>query len=168
MPDRRSALLEELEEARAAFLSALDDVDADLVLVPGVVGDWSVRDLVVHVAAWAEHATAAIGLATSGRGEDFAYSTGDTDRMNAEHQAEAQRTAPGRALEREDAAFNAMREAVSALDPELLSLRLGNGDSVEDVIRYDGPDHYAEHTAHLRSWFAPEDDDDGQDEDGEP
>ena len=167
MPDRRTALLAELEEARAAFLSALDDVDADLVLVPGVVEDWSVRDLVVHLAAWAEHATDAIGLATAGRGDEFAYSTGDTDRMNEEHHAEAQRTAPQRALEREDAAFGAMREAVSMLDTELLSLRLGNGDSVEEVIRYDGPDHYAEHTTHLRSWFAPdEDDDDEPDEDG--
>ncbi len=166
MPDRRAALLAELETARAAFLSALDDVDADLVLVPGLVEDWSVRDLVVHLAAWAEHAALAIGLATSGRGDEFAYSTGDTDRMNAEHQAEAQRTAPRRALEREDAAFTAMRDAVSALDPELLPMRLGNGDSVEEVIRYDGPDHYAEHTAHLRSWFAP-DEDDEQDEDVE-
>jgi hypothetical protein len=166
MPDRRAALLAELETARGAFLAALDDVDADLVLVPGVVEDWSVRDLVVHLAAWAEHAALAIGLATSGRGDEFAYSTGDTDRMNAEHQAEAQRTAPRRALEREDAAFTAMRDAVSALDPELLPMRLGNGDSVEEVIRYDGPDHYAEHTAHLRSWFAP-DEDDEQDEDVE-
>ncbi len=53
----------------------------------------------------------------------------------------------------------------SALDPTLLGLRLGNGDRVEDVIRYDGPDHYAEHAGHLRAWFAADDDED-DDEDG--
>ena len=26
-------------------------------------------------------------------------------------------------------------------------------DGEQAVIRYDGPDHYAEHTAHLRAWF---------------
>ncbi len=37
------------------------------------------------------------------------------------------------------------------LDEELLDLRLGNGDTVEAVIRYDGPDHYAEHAEHFRA-----------------
>jgi hypothetical protein len=32
-----------------------------------------------------------------------------------------------------------------------LDLQLGNGDAVEDVVRYDGPDHYAEHSAQLRA-----------------
>ena len=27
-----------------------------------------------------------------------------------------------------------------------------------EVIGYDGAEHYAEHTAHLRAWFAAEDD----------
>jgi hypothetical protein len=33
---------------------------------------------------------------------------------------------------------------------------------VEKVVRYDGPDHYREHTEHLRAWFGedPTDDDD--------
>ena len=31
--------------------------------------------------------------------------------------------------------------------------------TVEAVVRYDGPDHYAEHTAHLRAWFGDEADD---------
>ena len=52
---------------------------------------------------------------------------------------------------REEAAYQRFRRAVAALDEGLLDLRLGNGDSVEAVIRYDGPDHYAEHAEHLRA-----------------
>jgi Mycothiol maleylpyruvate isomerase N-terminal domain len=155
-------LLGDLDAARDDFLAALADVDADLATVPGVVGNWSVRDLVVHVAAWAEHAIEAIDLAVAGRGAEFAYSTDDTDRMNEAHLAVAHGTPPDAALEREEAAFTAFRERVAALDPALLAHRLGNGDTVEGVVRYDGPDHYAEHTAHLRAWFDaddPEDDD---------
>jgi hypothetical protein len=153
MPGVAEELLAALDAAHDDFIDALGDVDADLVTVPGVMEDWSVRDLVFHVAAWSEHAVAALDLAISGRGAEFAYSTGDTDAMNERFLAEGRSTSPAAALAREEAAFDAFRERVAGLDPSLLALRLGNGDTVKEVIRYDGPDHYAEHTAHLRAWF---------------
>ncbi len=151
------SLLDQMDASRAEFLHALDDVDADLVTVPGILGDWSVQDLVVHVAAWCDHATEALGLAAEGRGAAFAYSEGDTDAMNERILADGRRVAPSDALEREERAFARFRGAVASLDPGLLSLTLGNGDRVEEVIRYDGPDHYAEHTGHLRAWFGADD-----------
>jgi hypothetical protein len=158
------ALLDALDAAREDFHDALAAVDAELVTAPGVVGDWSVRDLVVHVAAWDEHGTAALELATSGRGDDFAYSTADTDAENDRIEAEALRTSPSDALAREERAFADFRAAIAALDPELLGHQLGNGDSVEAVIRYDGADHYGEHTEHIRAWFSADDGDSDEDE----
>ena len=155
-------LLAALDASHADFLDALGDVDADLATVPGVMEDWSVRDLVFHVAAWSEHAAAALDLATSGRGAEFAYSTGDTDAMNERFLAVGRSISPSAALAREEAAFAAFRERVTGLEPSLLGLRLGNGDTVEEVIRYDGPDHYAEHTAHLRAWFSADDADESE------
>ncbi len=155
------ALLDELDAARASFHSALADVDAALATVPGVVGDWSVRDLVVHVAAWCEHAAAAIDLAVAGRGAEFGYSRDETDAMNERILAEARATSPRDALAREEAAFTAFRDRVAGVAAGLRALRLGNGDTVEAVIRYDGPEHYAEHTGHLRAWFG-EDEDEGE------
>lgn len=154
----REALLGALDGARADFLDALATVDADLVTVPGVMDDWSVRDLVVHVAFWANHAAGALDLATAGRGEEFAYSSEQTDAMNARVLEEGRTVSPADALAREEAAFIGLRDRLAALDRALLEHRLGNGDTVEDVIRYDGPDHYAEHTAHLRAWFGADDD----------
>lgn len=153
-------LLAALDAAHDDFLDALGDVDADLATVPGVMGDWSVRDLVVHVAAWSEHGADAIGLATSGRGDEFGYSKAETDAMNERILSEGRQTAPREALAREARAFEAFREGVAALDTELLATRLGNGDTIEEVVRYDGHDHYAEHTAHLRAWFADDETDD--------
>lgn len=157
-------LLAALKASRADFVDALADVDADLATVPGVMEDWSVRDLVVHVAAWAEHAVGALDLAAHGRGAEFDYSTEQTDAMNERILADGRSTSPSAALAREESAYTAFRDRLSALDPALLAHRLGNGDTVEQVIRYDGPDHYAEHTAHLRAWFAA---DDGDDEDAD-
>ena len=150
-------LVAALDAARDDFLDALGDVDEDLVTVPGVMDGWSVRDLVVHVAFWADHAADALDLAAAGRGADFAYSGAQTDAMNAQTLVEGRSISPAAALQREEAAFTALRQRVASLDPALFAHRLGNGDTVEEVIRYDGPDHYAEHTAHLRAWFGTDD-----------
>lgn len=152
-------LIEDLDAARAAFQDALADVDAELVTVPGVIGEWSVRDLVAHVAAWCDHASGALELAAEGRGDEFAYSSNDTDAMNERFLAEGRSISPAQALSREEAAFRRFRERVAALDSSHLGLRLGNGDTLEEVVRYDGPDHYAEHTEQLRAWFGTDDED---------
>ncbi len=159
MASRVAGLLDELGTARGGFLEALGEVDEELVTTPGVVDGWSVRDLVVHVAFWAEHAAGALELAADGRGTEFAYDSAETDAMNARLLEEAAAIEPAAALEREDRAFEAFRGRLATIDDGLLGLRLGNGDTVEEVVRYDGPQHYAEHTAHLRAWFGSDDDD---------
>ena len=156
-------LLAELAAEHDAFVAALEAVDLELVTAPGVVEDWSVRDLVVHVAFWAEHATDALRLATEGRGDEFAYDTAQTDAMNARLLEESRRTTPDAAVEREQRAYEGLVAAISALDPALLDVRLGSGDTVVEVIGYDGPEHYREHTAHLRAWFSEGDEEDPPD-----
>jgi hypothetical protein len=162
---RVDQLLGELDAQRAAFLEALDAVDPALLTAPGLVAEWSARDLVVHVAFWCEHGADALSLAAKGRGHDFAYDKGDTDAMNARLADEASSVSPAAAREREEEAFLAFRSAIQALDPEILDLRLGNGDTVAEVINYDGPEHYEEHAAHIRAWFGAGGDDD---EDADP
>ena len=156
----RDGLLADLDAARDAFHGVLGTVDAELATVSGVMDDWSVRDIVFHLAAWCEHGAEALTLATTGRGEEFAYSTSDTDAMNVRFLAEGRAVSPAEALRREAAAFATFREAVAGLEPSLLGHRLGNGDTVEEVIVYDGPEHYDEHAEHLRAWFGTDDGDD--------
>jgi len=155
----RSGLLRDLDAAREAFLEVLADVDLELATVPGVMEDWSVRDLVYHVAVWCEHGSEAVDLAAHGRAASFAYSTGDTDAMNARFLADGRGVSPADALAREDAAFEGFRERIAGLEEALLAVELGNGDTVEAVIVYDGSAHYDEHTEHLRSWFGTDADD---------
>jgi hypothetical protein len=159
-------LVADLRNERDAFHRALEAVDVELVTAPGVVDDWSVRDLVVHVAFWAEHAAEALQLTADGRGAEFAYDSSETDAMNARLLTESRTISPDAALEREEQAFETLAAAVAGLDVSTLDARLGNGDTVAEVIRYDGPDHYREHTEHLRAWFA--DDDDADDDLEEP
>ena len=158
----RSGLLRDLDAARDGFLEVLSEVDLELATVPGVMEDWSVRDLVYHVAVWCEHGSEAIDLAAHGRAEAFSYSWGDTDAMNERFLAEGRSFSPADALAREEAAFEGFRARITGLDEALIGLELGNGDTVEEVIVYDGPRHYDEHTGHLRAWFGTDADKDDQ------
>jgi hypothetical protein len=79
--------------------------------------------------------------------------------MNEGVLVEGRSIAPSDALAREEAAFAGLRSRIADLDPRLLSHRLGNGDTLEGVIRYDGSAHYAEHTGHLRAWFGSDTED---------
>jgi hypothetical protein len=155
----RAALLRDLDAARDAFVDALSAVDQELATVPGVMEDWSVRDLVYHVAVWCEHGSEAIDLAAHRRAASFSYSTGDTDAMNARFLADGRSVSPADALAREDGAFEGFRERIAGLDEALFGVELGNGDTVEEVVVYDGAAHYDEHTGHLRAWFGTDADD---------
>jgi hypothetical protein len=146
---RVTGLAAELERERQAFITALE-------AVPNpegrkVVETWDARDLVVHVAFWSDHGADALQLASTGRGARFDYDSSQTDAMNAATAAAGHATSLLDARAREATAYERFHSMLAALDDELLDLQLGNGDSVEDVVRYDGPDHYAEHSAHLRA-----------------
>jgi hypothetical protein len=146
---RVSVLLDDLDRERQAFVAALE-------AVPNpegrkVVEGWDGRDLVVHAAFWSEHGTSALELAAGGRGNAFDYDKAQTDAMNAATAAAGHATSLGDAVSREAAAYQRFHDALASLDETLLDLQLGNGDLVEDVVRYDGPDHYAEYAAHLRA-----------------
>ena len=161
---RIAEIVKDLDAQRDRFLEALDAVDPELLTAPGLVESWSARDLVVHVAFWCEHGTSALALASSGRGDEFSYDQADTDRMNAELTAATASVTPDEARQREELAFSVFRAAISAFEPALLDVRLGNGDTVAEVIAYDGAEHYEEHAAQLRAWFDPSEADDEVDE----
>ena len=50
------ALLERIDEAWRQLLAALDDIPEDRLSEPGVIGEWSLKDLFGHLAFWDEHA----------------------------------------------------------------------------------------------------------------
>lgn len=146
---RSRELIDALAAARAEFLAALDALDAD-EQQRSLVESWNARDLVWHVAFWAEHGAHAIELAMTGRGAAFDYDTDRTDAMNAAEATRGRSVDMALARAREERAHARLAAALARVEDATLDQRLGNGDTVEEVARYDGPDHYSEHAGHLR------------------
>ena len=167
-PEQLRQLAAELRQARDEFQAALADVDPQLLTAPGLAGEWSAREIVAHIGYWAGHATEALHHAEQGRTGEFGSDEMDVDERNAVVARVAAQTELATVRQREQAAFDALVIAVERADPAWLDERVAYGDTLEQVIRDDGSDHYREHTAEIRAWFAGalEADDDGSD--GEP
>ena len=163
---RVAELLKGLQAARADFLAAIADVDPALRTTPGLAGDWSARELLAHVGFWAGHASDAIHRAEEGELADFGAGEISVDERNVIVARVATETDYATVAAREESAFEAFVELLGRVDPEWLGERDASGDSLEEIIGYDGADHYREHTLDIRSWFtgAKDDDDDEPDD----
>jgi len=60
---QKSEMLNELAAARADLLSALDGLTSDQMMRPGVVGFWSVKDILAHLVAWESEVVTALNQA---------------------------------------------------------------------------------------------------------
>ena len=151
--DRIEELISALIDARDEFLRAMRDVDPELIASPGLVGEWSAQQLLGHVGYWAGHAAGALHLALEGRADELDADDLDVDQRNAVVARVAAESDLPSVRQREELAFGALVQALRALDPERLSDRVAYGDTIEQVIRDDGIDHYREHTHDVRAWF---------------
>ncbi len=148
------ALVAELADARGAFRAALDDVDPALLTTPGLVGDWSARELVAHLGYWTGHAADALHAAEDGRAAEFDVEALDVEARNATVARVAAATDFETVRMREEASFDALLDRLRDADPAWLVERTGSGDTVEHVLREDGAEHYREHADDIRGWFA--------------
>jgi len=48
----KNELLIELEESREKFLDTLEGLPQDQWILPGVVGEWSIKDILAHLSRW--------------------------------------------------------------------------------------------------------------------
>jgi DinB superfamily len=165
-PEQVVALVAELTAARQEFLQALADVEPSLLTTPGLVGEWSARELIAHLGYWTGHAAEAVHQAELGKVNEFGDDEHDVDERNAIVARVAAETDLATVRQREEAAFNALVERLRRADPAWLDERVSYGDSLERVIQDDGPEHYREHALDLRAWFTGEADAaDGQPDD---
>lgn len=158
-------LLDGLASARDDFLAALADIDPALRTTPGLVGDWSARDLLAHVGYWAGHAAESLHRAAQGELSEFGRDDLSVDDRNDVVTRVARETDYATVASREQGAYEAFMARLTAVDPESLDDRDADGDTLEEIIAFDGGDHYREHTLDIRAWFdgSAETEDDGAD-----
>ncbi len=141
-------LLQKLDEGYAAFKQTLAGL-SDAQMTSVWLGDWSVKDILAHVAGW--HREMGAALERMGRGErptpeGVDYSDGDA--WNAKFAARQKKTPPDAMMVELDASFQAYRAAAAALSED----RFEPNRTVDRIIHTSGINHYLEHSPQIEEW----------------
>lgn len=144
-------LAADLTAARDDFLGELGRVAPASLTTPGLVGEWSGREIIAHLGYWVGYATEAIHAVEMGRADELDADALDVDGVNETVARIARQTDLATVRRREEASVEALLERLRRLEPSQLGLVLPDGDTLEAWIREDGPDHYAKHADALRA-----------------
>jgi hypothetical protein len=134
-------LLQRIEDSWSAFLTSLDDLTEDQLLEPNAVGEWSLKELLGHIAFWDDLGRENAALALSGQTREF----DDFEEMNQADHAARQ----GRTLAEERAA---MHQAHAALVADLAERAELDAVAIDAAVAGSTYEHYDEHLADVRAW----------------
>jgi len=164
-PDRIADLVRDLDAAREDLSAALAAADPALLTTPGLVGEWSARELVAHLAHWDDWASTCLEALGADGLEALVTGEWDVDAQNAAVATEVASLSMSAVRDREAESYERFAGLLADLDPAQLALNAPWGGTVESIVMENGAEHYSEHSAHIRDWFAAatdaEDDDDG-------
>jgi uncharacterized protein (TIGR03083 family) len=86
----KAEFLDHIKSARQEFNEAISGLSSEEMTAAGAVGDWSVKDVLAHLASWQGEAVLAIERAAHGE-EVGPLLTGDQDEWNARRVEERHR-----------------------------------------------------------------------------
>lgn len=145
--DAAAAAFARLDASWTGLLAALDGIPDDRLSDPGVCGDWSVGDLLGHIAFWSDYSLERGRDALAGR----PFVSVPWEEMNEQDAAaRAGRSAAANRADM-DAAHSRMLAFVAAAprDPAIILPMLKR-------MGMDTDEHYDEHAAEIRAWRARE------------
>jgi hypothetical protein len=123
------------------------------MLEAGVVGEWSIKNLLGHIAFWAQESAKNAKLVRAGRQREIAR-PGDSetaDRWNAREQRLRARQSLAELRREVEESHQQAVAALADLPEEKLSLDLDGGTFLE-LYAIDTYDHYREHIDQILTW----------------
>ena len=143
----------ELLDAWEALGSAVDSFSDLEMEQPGVVESWSIKDLLGHIAFWAQQAAENLQLIAAGRADEVQRPSDEKamDEWN-EREWRLRRERPLSEVREEWLeSFQGAMQALVALPSERLEEKL-RGYTALKLLAEDTYEHYKEHLAHLTAW----------------
>jgi hypothetical protein len=148
MNDQVQRLLDRLEAAWTALGDSYAGVSDALLVEPGVVDDWSVKDILAHVTTWEEEALEHLPLIIAGGTPPRYAAQGGIDAFNARATEDGRRLSLAEVLRRRDDTHARLLDFVRG-QPEGT---FAGQTRARRRLRLDTYGHYPEHTAAIRAW----------------
>ncbi|HEY8766527.1 MAG TPA: DinB family protein [Dehalococcoidia bacterium] len=144
----------ELERHWAELRSVIESVPDEEIAQPGVVEEWSVKDIVGHIAFWADRGAATLRASNAGSFEGLVWGEGETwvDDWN-ERESQVRKDKPYTEIRGEWLkAHEAARQALEGASDETLDAPF-RGHTVADFYIGDTYTHYKEHAGQIKAWL---------------
>ena len=118
-----SDVVAELERERRALLGTIAGIDETMLDRKGVVGDWSIKNVLAHLAGWEEWIIRALPIMLAGGElpEDLRAAARDENRYNREQVAEREELTPGEQLMELERIRATLIEYIRTLDEATLN-----------------------------------------------
>jgi uncharacterized protein (TIGR03083 family) len=141
-------LLGRLDAEWAALSDSYAGIPERRLEEPGVVDDWSVKDVLWHVTTWEEEALEHLPTIIAGGSPPRYAAQGGIDAFNARKVAEGRRAPLAEVLRRRDQVHARLVEFVRGQPDGTF----GGSTRARRRLRLDTYGHYPEHTAAIRAW----------------
>jgi hypothetical protein len=146
---RVTRLLTRLDAAWAAFKESYAGLSDPELIEPGVVGDWSVKDILAHVTTWEEEALKILPLIIEGtRPPRYSAAYGGIDAFNARMSERKGRLS----LSEVRRQLDETHERLVALIQNAPLSQLSGDTRFRRRLRLDTYGHYPIHASAIRDW----------------
>ena len=146
---KKQSLLDTLDKAWQQFKESYCGISESQISQPGVVGEWSVKDIIGHVTTWEEEALKALALISQGqRLPRYKDLYGGLNMFNA-LMTEKKRLLPlSEILEQSEITHQRLVAYISSAPEEMAASET----RFRRRIRLDTYSHYPEHTKAILAW----------------
>jgi uncharacterized protein (TIGR03083 family) len=146
--DQVERLLRRLDAEWSAFTESYAGLPDARLVEPGVVEDWSVKDILVHVTTWEEEALHHLPLVIAGGRPPRYAEQGGIDAFNARATEAGRQRSLEEVLRRHAETHARLIDFIRAQPPGTF----GGQARARRRLRLDTYGHYPEHTAVIRAW----------------
>jgi hypothetical protein len=155
----KSQLLSEVQNEQAAWEAMLSAIDEANMTEPGVAGEWSIKDIVVHLTGWRRRTVGRLQAALHHQPEPappWPSHLRTDDEINAWMVASNRDRSLSAILQEDHAVFQQLVDTLSAFPEaelmELLRLRWSEGEPLSGAVFF--AHFHEEHERDIRAWLS--------------
>ena len=152
----KDELINKIEGEWGNLQASLDGLTEEQMHQPGVVGDWTIKDILAHITAWQTRLITALFKAEKGFTPDTTEGGPTVDQLNEKFYREMKDRPFDQVWDDLDSSYHQLLGRLAGwkekdlFDPK--RFRWMQGEPFEVYIAGDSYEHYAEHAAQIREW----------------
>ena len=152
----KDELIQKIESEWDNLQAALDGLSEEQMHQPGVVGEWTVKDILAHITAWQTRLITALFKAEKGFTPDTTDGGKAVVQMNERFYREMKDRSFDQVWDDLDSSYHQLLSRLAdwkekdLFDPK--RFKWMKGDPFAAYIAGDSYEHYAQHAAEIREW----------------